>query len=149
VSYRVIAGPAVLSKMPRGLLAIPHWPLREFYRTILEREGYGVSEAEGAIDLDLIADGPPDLVVVCTDDPRLKASAQVDERINHPRMRDHGTAFLALTTHEMQWPQVAEAGFSDCLTLPASIERIRAMLAGIAQRKARRGKQRSVPEAAA
>ena len=149
MTYRVMAGPALLAKMPRALLAIPHWPLREFYRAILEREGYGVSEAEGTVDLDLTADGPPDLVVVCTNDPRLKASAQVDELINDPRMRDHGTAFLALTTHEMQRPQVAEAGFSDCLTLPASIEQVRNVLAGIAQRKARRGKQRSVPEAVA
>ena len=141
--------PATRPKMPRALLAIPHWPLREFYRTILEREGYGVREAEGLYGLDQAADNPPDLVIVCTDDPRVRASSQVNDLINHPRVRDHGTAFLALTTPEMQRPQAVEAGFSDCLTLPASIDQVRNVLAGIARRKARRSKPHGVPEAAA
>lgn len=141
--------PATRPKMPRALLAIPHWPLREFYRTILEREGYGVKETEGLNGLDQAADNPPDLVIVCTDDPRIRASNQVNDLINHPRVRDHGTAFLALTTHEMQRAQAVEAGFSDCLTLPASIDQVRNVLAGIARRKAHRSKPHNVPEAAA
>ena len=140
---------AVGPKMPRALLAIPHWPLREFYRAVLEREGYGVDETETTSGLDQVADNPPDLVVVCTDDPRVKTTKQVNELINDCRVRDHGTAFLALTTHEMQRPQVAEAGFSYCLTLPASIEQVKNVLAGIARRRACRGKQQGIPEAAA
>lgn len=122
--------------MPRAVLAIAHWPLRELYRTILEREGYGVGESdvdEGS--LDRVAANPPDLVVVCADDPRVRGKQTVGQLVRDPRIRQHGTAFLALTTHDIHRARVSEAGFTDCLQLPASIQEITAMLEDIARRK--------------
>lgn len=122
--------------MPRAVLAIAHWPLRELYRTILEREGYGVGETDtGDVSLDQVAENPPDLVVVCADDPRVKASTNLGKLVSDPRIRNRGTAFLALTTHDARRSQMAQQGFTDCLTLPASIERITAALEDIARRK--------------
>lgn len=122
--------------MPRALLAIAHWPLRELYRTILEREGYGVGEAgSSAASLDQVAEDPPDLVVVCADDPRVQATTTLGKLVADPRIRSRGTAFLALTTHDLKRTQMAQAGLTDCLTLPASIERITAALEDIARRK--------------
>jgi DNA-binding response OmpR family regulator len=122
--------------MPRAVLAIAHWPLRELYRTILERQGYGVGEAE--MDegvLDQVAEDPPDLVVVCADDPRVRGKQTVGQLVRDPRIRQHGTAFLALTTHDMHRSQVSEAGFTDCLHLPASIHEITSTLEDIARRR--------------
>ncbi len=122
--------------MPRALLAIAHWPLRELYRTILEREGYGVGEAgSNEASLDQVAEDPPDLVVVCADDPRVQATTTLGKLVADPRIRSRGTAFLALTTHDIRRTQMARAGLTDCLTLPASIERITAALEDIARRK--------------
>ncbi len=122
--------------MPRAVLAIAHWPLRELYRTILEREGYGVGEAEaGQTNLDDVAADPPDLVVVCADDPRVRASSTLGKLVADPRVRRRGTAFLALTTHELRRTQMTQADTADWLTLPASIERITATLERIARRK--------------
>lgn len=122
--------------MPRALLAIAHWPLRELYRTILEREGYGVGDAGSSeTTLDKVAEDPPDLVVVCADDPRVQAATALGKLVADPRIRSRGTAFLALTTHDIRRTQMAQAGFTDCLTLPASIERITAALEEIARRK--------------
>lgn len=120
----------------RALLAISHWPLRELYRTILERYGYGVGEAETEEGIVReVAENPPDLVVVCADDPRVRGTATVGQLVRDPRIRNHGTAFLALTTHDMRRTQMAQAGFTDCLQLPASIKEIAATLETIARRK--------------
>ncbi len=122
--------------MPRAVLAIAHWPLRELYRTILEREGYGVGETEGSeSSFDQLVKNPPDLVVVCADDPRVRASTALGKLVADPRVRDRGTAFLALTTHDMRRAEMAEVGLTNCLTLPASIYRITATLDEIARRR--------------
>lgn len=120
----------------RALLAISHWPLRELYRTILERYGYGVGEAETEEGIVReVAANPPDLVVVCADDPRVRGTATVGQLVRDPRIRNHGTAFLALTTHDMRRSQMAQVGFTDCLQLPATIKEITATLEEIARRK--------------
>jgi CheY-like chemotaxis protein len=121
---------------PRALLATSHWPLRELYRTILERSGYGVREVEtGDGIIQQVAENPPDLVVVCADDPRVRGTVTVGQLVRDPRLKNRGTAFLALTTHDMRRSQMAEVGFTDCLTLPASIKEITATLEDIARRK--------------
>jgi len=120
----------------RALIAISHWPLRELYRTILERYGYGVGEAETEEGIvQQVAANPPDLVVVCADDPRVRGTATVGQLVQDPRIRSHGTAFLALTTHDMRRSQMTQAGFTDCLQLPASIKEITATLEEIARRR--------------
>ncbi len=122
--------------MPRALLAIAHWPLRELYRTILEREGYGVGEAgSNESSLDQVTQDPPDLVVVCADDPRVQTTTTLGKFVADLRLQNPGTAVLALTTNDLRRSQMAKAGLTDCLTLPASIERITATLEEIARRK--------------
>ena len=103
---------------------------RELLRTVLERAGYRVLEAEdGERALAQARSGLPDLILLDLQMPELDGFGVLAELRADPRFRD--LPIVALTASAMRGDRekILEAGFTDYLAKPASPETLRETVA--------------------
>lgn len=103
---------------------------RELLRTVLERAGYRVLEAEdGEQALVQARSGQPELVLLDLQMPGLDGFGVLAELRGDPRFRD--LPIVALTASAMRGDRekILEAGFTEYLAKPASPETLRETVA--------------------
>ena len=99
---------------------------RELLRTVLERAGYAVLEAEDGVQaLSQVRSGHPDLVLLDLQMPELDGFGVLAELRGEPLYRD--LPIVALTASAMRGDRekILEAGFTEYLAKPASPEMLR------------------------
>ncbi len=122
-----------MSKPPRKaliLIADDRPSSRELLRTVLERAGYDVIEAEdGEAALEQARGGNPDLILLDLQMPRLDGYGVMAQLRVDPRFRD--LPVLALTASAMRGDRekIMAAGFTDYLSKPAGPDLLRAAVA--------------------
>lgn len=103
---------------------------RELLRTVLERSGYRVLEAEDGVQALVQArSGHPELVLLDLQMPGLDGFGVLAELRGDPRFRD--LPIVALTASAMRGDRekILEAGFTEYLAKPASPETLRETVA--------------------
>jgi two-component system cell cycle response regulator DivK len=112
--------------MKRILVADDKASSRELIRTLLEHDGYEISEAEdGREAVDIARATLPDLILLDIQMPRLDGYAAVREMRLDERL--HSVPIVALTASAMHSDRdrVFEAGFSAYITKPVSLRVLR------------------------
>lgn len=119
---------------PRGkaviLIADDRPSSRELLRTVLERTGYEVIEAEdGEEAVSRARSRRPDLILLDLQMPRLDGYGVLEQLRRDPQM--HAIPVLALTASAMQGDRerILAAGFTDYLAKPAGPEILRETVA--------------------
>jgi two-component system chemotaxis response regulator CheY len=115
---------------PLILIADDRASSRELLRTVLERAGYAVIEAEdGEQALERARTGNPDLILLDLQMPRLDGYAVLAALRQEPPFRK--LPVLALTASAMRGDRekILEAGFTDYLAKPAGPEILRETVA--------------------
>jgi two-component system, cell cycle response regulator DivK len=103
---------------------------RELLRTVLERSGYEVIEAEdGEMAVERARSGRPDLILLDLQMPKLDGYAALALLRGDPEFAR--TPVLALTASAMRGDRekILEAGFTDYLSKPAGTEALREAVA--------------------
>jgi CheY-like chemotaxis protein len=103
---------------------------RELLRTVLERAGYDVIEAEdGEVALEQARSRNPDLILLDMQMPKLDGYGVLTQLRADPRFRE--LPVLALTASAMMGDRekILAAGFTDYLSKPAGPEKVREMVA--------------------
>ncbi|MFZ0630529.1 MAG: response regulator [Acidobacteriaceae bacterium] len=108
---------------------------RELLRTVLQRAGYEVLEAEdGEQALAQARSGHPDLVLLDLQMPELDGFGVLAELRGDPRFKD--LPILALTASAMRGDRekILEAGFTEYLAKPAGPDTLRETVARLLRR---------------
>lgn len=103
---------------------------RELLRTVLERAGYQVIEAEdGEVAVERAITGHPDLILLDLQMPRLDGYGVLAKLRGDPRFAS--VPILALTASAMRGDRenILAAGFTDYLSKPAGPELLRETVA--------------------
>jgi CheY-like chemotaxis protein len=103
---------------------------RELLRTVLERAGYDVIEAEdGEAALEQARSSNPDLILLDMQMPKLDGYGVLTQLRADPRFRE--LPVLALTASAMMGDRekILASGFTDYLSKPAGPEKVREMVA--------------------
>jgi CheY-like chemotaxis protein len=117
---------------------------RELLRTILERAGYAVMEAEdGEAAVERAQNGHPDLILLDLQMPKLDGYGVLAQLRGDERFRT--LPVLALTASAMSGDRekILGAGFTDYLSKPAGPEQVRETVARLLGQSAGRGTQGS------
>jgi CheY-like chemotaxis protein len=113
---------------------------RELLRTVLERSGYEVLEAEdGEQALMQARSGHPDIILLDLQMPGLDGFGVLAELRGDPRFKD--LPILALTASAMRGDRekILEAGFTDYLAKPAGPETLRETVARMLRQRPPQG----------
>jgi len=103
---------------------------RDLIRAILESSGYEVIEAaDGQEALDIAVSNLPDLILLDLHMPQLDGLSVMKKLRSDPRFA--ATPIIAVTATAMRGSREAglEAGFTDYLTKPVPIEKLRHLIA--------------------
>jgi two-component system, cell cycle response regulator DivK len=99
---------------------------RELIRTLLEHEGYEISEAaDGQEAVEMARASPPDLILLDIQMPRLDGYAAVREMRRDERMKNLPIVALTASARHSDRDRVFEAGFSAYITKPVSLRLLR------------------------
>jgi CheY-like chemotaxis protein len=102
---------------------------RELIRTVLESSGYDVVEAgDGEEALAVAFSRLPDLILLDIQMPLLDGMAVVTELRKDPRFALTPVIAVTATAMKGDMQKGMEAGFTDYLTKPVSIERLRQII---------------------
>lgn len=99
---------------------------RELLRTILERQGYVVMEAEdGAQAVDKAPNFAPHMVILDLQMPKLNGYSTAIALRKIPAFASIPIVALAAALPEVSSEQMTDAGFTQCLVKPISPTRLR------------------------
>jgi CheY-like chemotaxis protein len=116
--------------MKRVLIADDKATSRELLRTVLEKDGYSVTEAaDGIAALQSARDAPPDLIILDLHMPGLDGFAVVQELRKEAQFA--GTPIVALTASAMQGDRerAMSLGFTGYITKPIRLAMLRGEVA--------------------
>ena len=112
--------------MKRILVADDKASSRELIRTLLEHEGYEISEAEdGQEAVEIACSTLPDLILLDIQMPRLDGYAAVREMRRYEPLKSLPIVALTASAMHSDRDRVFEAGFSAYITKPVSLRVLR------------------------
>jgi two-component system cell cycle response regulator DivK len=112
--------------MKRILVADDRATSRELIRTLLEHEGYEISEAaDGQEAVEMALANVPDLVLLDIQMPRLDGYGAVREMRRDERLKSLPIVALTASAMHSDRDLVFEAGFSGYITKPVSLRVLR------------------------
>ena len=123
-------------RKPLILIADDRSSSRELLRTVLQRAGYDVMEADdGEVALEAARTGNPDLILLDLQMPRLDGYGVIAQLRADERFRD--LPVLALTASAMRGDRekIMAAGFTDYLSKPAGPDLLRDAVARLLKTK--------------
>jgi len=123
-------------RKPLILIADDRSSSRELLRTVLQRAGYDVMEADdGEVALEAARTGNPDLILLDLQMPRLDGYGVIAQLRADERFRD--LPVLALTASAMRGDRekILAAGFTDYLSKPAGPDLLRDAVARLLKAK--------------
>jgi two-component system cell cycle response regulator DivK len=116
--------------MKKILVADDKASSRELIRTLLEHEGYEISEAaDGQEAVEVARATLPDLILLDIQMPRLDGYAAVREMRQDDRLKTLPIVALTASAMHSDRDRVFEAGFSAYITKPVSLRVLREELA--------------------
>jgi PleD family two-component response regulator len=137
VTAAATAAPAVAAEhsgKPRILIADDDPQMRRLVRSILERDGYEVTEAADGLDaLDQVETKPFDLMVLDVDMPRLDGLGVLEEL--RARVATSGVPVIVLTARtDDTESRVLDLGAQDFLTKPVQAQSLQARVKAVLRR---------------
>ena len=123
-------------RKPLILIADDRSSSRELLRTVLQRAGYDVMEADdGEVALEAARTGHPDLILLDLQMPRLDGYGVIAQLRADERFRDLPVLALTATAMRGDREKIMAAGFTDYLSKPAGPDLLRDAVARLLKAK--------------